>query len=118
MKTLLLFALALLMWQYIAYQLGGLLTRRPLLRVRPLNCRPCLTFWISALGSVALHLVPLHLVPLCHKAVPVVVPLEGDVSGWLVLGMPAWLLIVAGWASAASAFALYLYTKSKYHVTD
>lgn len=113
MKTLLLFALALLMWQYIAYQLGGLLTRRPLLRVRPLNCRPCLTFWISALGSVALHLVLL-----CHKAVPVVVPLEGDVSGWLVLGMPAWLLIVAGWASAASAFALYLYTKSKYHVTD
>lgn len=105
MKTLLLFVMALLTWQYLAYQLGGLLTRRPLLRVRPLNCRPCLTFWISALGSVALHLVPLY-----HKAVPVVVPLEGGVS--------AWLLIAAGWASSAAAFALYLYTKSNYHVTD
>lgn len=104
MKTLLFFVLALLTWQCLAYQLGGLLTRRPLLRVRPLNCRPCLTFWISALGSVALHLVPLY-----HKAVPVVVPLDG--------GVPAWLLIAAGWASSAAAFALYLYVKSKYHVT-
>lgn len=95
MITLLLFAVVLLLVQCFAYVLGDLLTQRPLLGFRPFTCRPCLTFWIASLGSFLLfYLLRLH------------------------LDAPAWLLIAAGWASAAAAFALYLYTKSKYHVTD
>ena len=46
---------AMLIGVYISYMLGWLLTdviKLPL-KVKPFNCRPCLTFWITSLFGIA-----------------------------------------------------------------
>lgn len=34
---------------FLCFVLGFLLTERPLFNVKPFNCRPCLTFWLTLL---------------------------------------------------------------------